>query len=349
MIRAIIFLFLFLFASFQGICQILSTDTGPEPKGGINKLALEYYKINFTKEQRKTLEGIELEFMYLIDEQGIPTLQKINGVDDQAVLDSLYQITSRLPGFYPRKIDDEIVSSIYFLKFQFPAYRVTENSLVFQNGHRYWEAKYEDFEYIRRSGERIDLMIGGMTNFFLGNPAHYLYPGGGMKMDLMYSGKKGIGGGLVMGFYGNKFKQNYPINSTRNQNPAPPTMLIGVAGSKIIWKQERKEFNLQAELNLAIQNITPRLSEADQDWVQLNGVSPGMVGNYLIQLGKNRTSYSYGSPAIIHHYLNFYGSVRPVLFNLKAATGVMLDVGIAYRMGIHAVDEYRLKPEFREK
>ncbi|PSR54360.1 hypothetical protein AHMF7605_12985 [Adhaeribacter arboris] len=165
-----------------------------------------------------------------------------------------------------------------------------------------------------------------------------------MKMDLMFTGKKGISGGLIMSFYGNKLKQEYHLFTSRDQNSAPPTMLLGVGVNKFIFQQEHREFNLQLAVCYAIQNITPKLNESDQEWTQLEGFSPGLVANYLVKIGKDKVGYYYGSPLLRNNYLNFHGAIRPVFFHLKQASGLMLELEISYRMGLHAVSEYKLKP-----
>lgn len=289
MIRTFTTIIIAVFTVVQGYCQIDSLNFGSEPIDGINKLVLEYYKIDFTKEQREKLQDIEIELIFSIDKIGVPTLEEINGVNEKAILDSLQQITNKISRFYPRTVNGIKESSLYFLKFQFPRYRITEDRIGFQNASRYKETDYEDFEYIYKSGERMDVLIGAVSNSFLGNPSKYLNTGGGMKIDVMFVGKGGIGGGLLMGFYGNRLKQNYPILSGREQNSAPPTLMLGLGLNKALIKKERRELNVQLELNYAIQNVTPKLGDSDDDWTQLNGFSPGIVSNYLIQIGKNKS------------------------------------------------------------
>lgn len=334
--------------TLQGFCQVDSLNFGPEPIGGLNQVAVEYYKIDFTKEQREILEEVELEFIYSISEEGIPSLEKINGISDKAILDSLRQKTNDLPRFYPRRVNGIRENSVYFMKLQFPKYEVANfnSTTTYQNTFRYKRARYEDFEYIHKSGDRLDILIGGVTNFFTGKPADYLEMGGGMKMDLMYMGKKGIGGSLVMSFYGNDLKQDFPIASSREQNTAPPTLLIGLGINKSLFKTERTEFIGQVELQYAVQNITPRLEEVDHDFTQFQGFSPGIVGNYVIQLGRNKASLYYGSPTLFTHNLNLHAAIRPMFFNFKEATGMMFELGISYRIAFFFVDEFRLKPEF---
>ncbi|MFT2010099.1 hypothetical protein ACMA1I_15605 [Pontibacter sp. 13R65] len=344
LLRAIILLLILTITNRKGYGQSGSHQTESGPVGGAAKLGLTYYKIDFTKEQRKLLQDKEIELTFLVDTSGVATLEDIKGVTDKAIRDSLQNASQKLPIFEPYTVNGEKESALYFLKFQLPKYRVADEQTAMQSMLTYNEASYEDFEYIHKSGERLDLLLGGVANTFLGSPGSYLHPGGGMKVDVMYRGRTGIGGGLIMSFYGNKLKQDYPILSGREQNPAPPTLLIGIGLNKTILKKERSESMLQAELALASQNITPRLGNEDEDWTQLKGFSPGLVGNYLIQFGKNRMYYAYGSPSIYSHYLNLHGAIRPVFLDLKQATGVMLELGVSYRFGAHIVEEYRLKP-----
>ncbi|WP_266205346.1 hypothetical protein [Pontibacter kalidii] len=333
-------------AALQGYGQTESIVSGPEPIEGIGKVALPFYKINFSKEQKELLQEKEIELIFLISADGTPVLEDVNGIDDAAILDSLRHAATQVSMFYPRTVDGVKESSLYFLQFQLPKYETKEASMQRQGIFRtkYKEPVYEDFEYIHKSGQRLDVLMGATANAFLGKPGAYLHPGGGMKVDLMYTGKKGIGGGMVMSFYGNELKQDYPISSSREQNSAPPTLLLGLAANKAFAAKERTEFMAQVELAYAVQNVTPKLEHGDEDWVQLEGFSPGIVLSYLVQLGKDKPGINYGTPSITNHYLNIHAAVRPVFFNLKEATGFMVEVGVSYRLSSHFVDEYRLKP-----
>ncbi|GHA61058.1 hypothetical protein [Pontibacter akesuensis] len=327
-------------AALQGHAQTGIGNYGPEPIGGTSKVALPFYKINFSEAQKQLLQQKEIELVFFIDEEGLPTLEDIKGTTDAAILDSLRSAAANIPLFHPRTVNGVKESALYFLQFQLPVY---EPAAAEERYVHYKTRAHEDFEYIHKSGQRLDILMGAVANTFLGKPNEYLQPGGGMKLDMMFTGKKGFGGGMVMSFYGNKLKQPYPISSGREQNSAPPMLMLGVAANKAFAEKERTEFNAQLELAYAVQNVTPKLEYEDEDWVQLKGFSPGVVVNYLIKLGKDRASFYYGAPTLYNHYLNVHGAVRPVFFNLKEATGLMLEVGLSYRLGTHFVDEYRLK------
>lgn len=331
-----------LFSIKAQVIDSLNQDVSP--KYGLNQLAIMYYGIDFTKAQRKEIENIEIEFIYLVDEFGNPTLSEINGVTNNEIIDSLKTKTQQIEKFNPQIRNGIAEASIYFMKLTFPTYKLNPRTLGLLQGSAYNEAKLEDFELLNESGQRFDMTIGGLVNQFIGNPAKHLGFGGGMKIDLGYSGKNNIIYGLNMSFYGNKLKKEYPINSFREQFEAPPTLLIGL----IIGKWFDK-FNIQSEINFGVQNITEKIGENDPDWVQLNGWSPGLVINYPLKFGKSNPMYYYGSPSLLENNLNLHFGLRYVKFSLKEATGIMVEMGVSYRMAIKRINEYKLRDEFLNK
>ena len=311
------------------------------PQGGVDALALEYYRIDFTKEQRQRLRDVRIEFIYQIDPQGVPILAEINGVSDRDLVDSLRSRTPMLPRFNPRILEGTPQSALYIMQLVFPAYPAPRPTAGELQTHAYHQARLEDFDYIHKSGQRFDMNIGGTANLFAGRAGQYLAPGGGMKIDLAYTAVNQLLYGLNMSFYGNRLKQEYPLAVNREQLPAPVTLMIGAVFGK--WFNR---FSAQLELNLAYQNVTERLGDIDTAWVQLSGWSPGLVINYPLQLGRERPQYYYGSPVLLAHQLNFHLGVRPVFLSIREATGAMLEVGVSYRMGLHMVDRYKLKESF---
>ncbi|KAA5544229.1 hypothetical protein [Adhaeribacter rhizoryzae] len=345
MLKIILKTLFILLLALPAYSQAVDTlNTPAKPRDGLTQLALAYYKIKFTKEQRKQLVGVELEFIYSVTPDGTPTLEEVHGTNEPAIIDSLKRITSLLPKFQPKRENGINESDLLFMKLQFPRYRVAAEPLHNYN-FGYKAFTLNDLEYIHKSGSRIDGLIGVLGNGFAGNAGKHLGLGGGMKMDMLYTGKNGFGGGMTMSFYGNKLKEPYPLQVTRAQNNAPPTLFLGIIASKLLSQKEQSNFNLQLELNYAIQNVTPKESENDKDWVQLQGFSPGLVANYALKIGKDKLYYYYGSPMLYSNYFNLNGGIRPIFFNLKEASGLMLEFGISFRMGMHGVTEYKLKPE----
>jgi hypothetical protein len=306
-----------------------------EPEGGVNRLAIVYYKIRFTGEQRARLQNRELEFIYTVNPQGNADLEDVKGIADRDILDSLYNRNPYLPQFiFPQGLSSQR-NSIYFMKLSYPDYSFTRFV-------RYKRLRLNDFESIETKG-RWDMIFGGMVNQFAGSSSEYLSTGGGMKIGFSYAGEKGYGANLNMSFYGNELKKDYPLTTTRAQNRTPPTLLIGIGLQKSFEQKEKSGWELQLELSYAIQNVTPRLTNNDNDWVQFKGFSPGIVINYFKQLGNKKVSDYYGNPVLISHNLNFHAGPRVLVYNFKEANGVMLEIGISYRMGIHPIHSYRLK------
>ena len=308
------------------------------PKEGVNGLAIKYYGIEFTEAQRLLLKDKEIEFIFLIDKKGKATLSEVNGIDNKTIIDSLINKTEEIENFNPRIKNSIPEESIYFMKLTFPTYQMTSNKLGLLQGSAYKEANLEDFEYITLDNSHLDLIFGGMINQFIGKPYDYLKLGGGMKMNLSYTDSKNYLYGLNMNIYGNQLKKEYPLNNTRQQLSAPPTLLVGLIFGKSINK-----IDVQAELNIASQNITERLGTDDENWIQLKGWSPGILVNYPIRLGKQRPTYYYGQPSLFENNLNLSFGIRYLFLSIPEASGLMAELGVSYRMTIRKVKEYKLK------
>ncbi len=308
------------------------------PKKGINQLAIEFLGIEFTKDQRALIEGREIEFIFHVEKDGKPELKEINGVTDSLVIHLLQKKAKELDYFNPRIVKGDARASIFFMKLEYPKYQMTAKKLGRIKAGLYNESKLEDFEYLEKSKKRYDLLIGGVTNQFIGSISKYLGVGGGMKIDLSYTNEKSNFFGLNMSFYGNKLKKDYPLNTTKEQLAAPPTLLIGLVAGKWI-----NRINIQGELNIAVQNITQKIGDNDQDWIQLNGWSPGLILNYPIKFGGEKTTYYYGAPSLINNHINLHFGIRYLDLSIKEASGIMTEIGISYRLGVIGIREYKLK------
>lgn len=310
------------------------------PLIGTNQLAIKYYGIDFTKEQREEIDNIEIELIFLIDEYGNPTLSEINGVSNKIIVDSLKNKTNEIGKFNPTIKNGVPESSIYFIKLSFPSYKFNQRTYGLLQGSAYNEARLDDFEYLIESGQNIDLVIGGFINQFIGNPSKHLSIGGGMKFNIEYTAKNKLYYGLNISFAQNGLKEDYPINSQREQI-SPVTGFVGFTFGKWI-----SNYSLQFDLDLSVHNITEKIGDVDPDWVQLNGWSPGIVLNYPILLGSENPSYYYGAPALIGNNLNLSVGLRYLSYSLNEATGFMAEFGVSYRMKVKGVKEYKLKDQF---
>ena len=339
--KAAISLLLPIILCFECLAQnIDSRNTDPSPVGGVNRLALNYFGIEFTKEQRRELKTSELELIFLIESTGKSILEEINGIQDTHIIDSLVNRSNNIL-FNPKLENGIPKEALYFLKLEFPAYAPVFSTLDHANLYLFHKSEIEDFDFLEISSRRIDLMIGGLLNHFVGNPGSYLATGGGFKVDVSWAGDHHYLFGLSMSIYGNKLKKNYPLHTTRKQFDSPPTMLIGATFGKWISPiNGERNFNLQIELNYSIQNLTENQVKNDPDWVQLRGFSPGVVLNYSKQIGRNRTSSFYGGPTLASNNLNFSLGIKPIFFNLSEATGLMIEFGIGYRLTGHLVTDF---------
>jgi len=316
-------------------------DQEASPKNGINQLAIEFYGIEFTKEQRTLIAGKEIEYIFQIAQDGKPIPSKLNGVSDTVIINKFYQKAQVLADFNPRIIDGKPIDCIYFLTIEFPSYKMTERRVGLMQASLYNAASIADFEYIEKSKTRYDLLIGGMSNQLIGNPSEHLGIGGGMRIDLSYTNKKSYLFGLNMNIYGNKLKKYYPINTTREQFSSPPTLLIGAIVGKWLNK-----INIQGELNIAVQNITEKIGDNDPDWIQLKGWSPGIVVNYPIKFGKDNPIYYYGMPSLFNNHINLHIGIRYLDLSIKEASGFMTEIGISYRMSMLGIKRYKFKEQY---
>jgi hypothetical protein len=64
------------------------------------------------------------------------------------------------------------------------------------------------------------------------------------------------------------------------------------------------------------------------------------------QLGNKKVSDYYGRPVLLSHNLNFHTGFRSLFYDVKVANGLMIEVGISYRMGIHPIQSYRFKEDY---
>lgn len=314
------------------------------PKGGLNKLALLYYGIEFTKEHRKEIEGVEIEFVFEVDETGKAQLAELNGVANSIIEDSLMSKNKEMIEFLPSIKDGIAQSAFYFMKLTLPSYQETEIVRGWWMADAYREAKLEDFAVLKKSNRRFDILFGGAVNQFIGSPSNYLKIGGGIKMDLTYANQNQYYYGLLMAAYFNGRKKDYSISSTREQFSSVPSIVMGA----IIGKWYDK-FGLQAELSFAAQNITEKLNDSDKDWVQFRGFSPALVLNYPMRFGKDKPYYYYGSPALYSNYMNLHLGVRHWFLSEKEASGLMLEFGLAYRLVVHGINEYQFRKEYQER
>jgi len=92
-----------------------TTFTPAEPIGGIERLSLRYYDIEFTPAQRTLLVGVDVEMIFLVSDEGVASIQSVNGVRNLAIIDSLYTRDAVLPGLQPQMQGGIPKQSLYFM------------------------------------------------------------------------------------------------------------------------------------------------------------------------------------------------------------------------------------------
>jgi hypothetical protein len=279
-----------------------------EPHNGLSNLAIHFYSIDLTNEQRAILNDTEIELIFLIDSLGVPILKDINGLSDQNIIDSLKKSIYKIPKFYPKKVNGKSEESIYFLKLSFPSYRMTEEKLQYMQSLSFKKVKLADFEFIEKSNSSIDVVFSGQLNQFIGHPQQHLKTGGGMKIDISYTSTKKYNYGLDMSFYGNTLKLPYILQSNKEQLSGPPSLFVGAFLGK-----KMNRFNINFEMNLFVQNITQKINDRKEDWVQFKGWSPGFTIHYPIKFGKDIPRFQFGDLTIYNNCINLNFGLKSMI------------------------------------
>ncbi len=341
-ILTFIFFFIFSISNGQDIKTIVIQEA--TPKDGLNSLAIHFYSIDFTKEQRLLINNVEFELIFLVDSFGKPTLKEVNGTTDKNIIDSLKISSTKIQNFNPKKVNGKGEESIYFLKLTFPSYNMTEGRLQYLQSEAFQEANLEDFEKIEKANSSFDIIFGGGLNQFIGNPSKHLKIGGGFKMDLYYTAENQYSFGLDLSFYGNTLKTPYIVSSKREQLKAPPTMFVGaIIGRKI------NKLSVNFELNAFVQNITEKIGENDKDWLQFKAWSPGLTLNYPIKIGKDIPRFQYSELSVYNNCINLNFGVKSLLLTEKQVTGLMFEFGLGYRLANTRVKAYKMKENWKKQ
>ncbi|MEM1328084.1 MAG: hypothetical protein AAGI23_19155 [Bacteroidota bacterium] len=327
-----------LLLAFSAQSQTTVLDREPSYPSGLNRLALVYYGIDFSKEQRKVLSERPVEFYFLIDTVGGYELAEINGIDDAAILDSLQQRTMQLSPFIPALEAGKPVEAFYILQMSFPKYGTTRQQTSLGNSGSYRRLRAEDFEYVERGKDHFSWMIGLGGSQFVGQATDYLGTGFGMLTDVRYTTQKEQIFGISINLFDQPLRQNLPIESNRPQGDNITGGIVAFSYGK--WFQQ---FSIHAELGFSMQNVTPKLNNEDRDWVQLRGWSPGIVLNYPIQLGRDHISGYYLNPTIFTNNINLHAGLRYIDSPLPEVSGLLFEIGVGYQMMFYQVESFQLK------
>lgn len=336
MIRTVLFIVFLIAGSVQA--QTDTTSTVAEPSGGIERLAWVFYTIEFTSEQRQSLAGRPLEFFFYVDHTGEAKLESTNGTDDQAIIDSLMTAGQVLPPFTPATKGGMAVPSLYMMKLTFPSYQPSSSSFYTTTVHPYiGKYRLSDFDTLAVDHPSIHILFGGFANGFTGPAGNFLGPGGGFKVEMVFFDSNLMYYGMNMAFSGNERKRDYRISDEREQEGFPPTLFLGITAGKKL-----RDFLIQVDADLALQNIITIDSNSEREPVQFWGFSPALVINYPIGIGSRVVVNHFGSVRF-DHYLNVHTGYRHLFMDNSQAKGGMWELGLSWRFANSPVRHYRFR------
>jgi hypothetical protein len=313
------------------------------PEGGSQKLLLHFYKTDFTPEQRMSLSGVVLELIFEVESDGTAILEKVNGTTDISIIDRIFATASTLPRFEPARRGGIAEPSIYITQIAFAPYPDADPYYHSGTDLRYRQpASRNDFEMLE-TGTRMDILFGILINQFDGVANEYMKTGGGMKVDIMFTGKRKTGAGLTMGLYINGSKKDFPVYTVYQQDQERSTILIGPAIGRIMREWPGQELYVQLEACYALLGVVSSENTYDNDYLNFNGFSPGFVVNYIVNVGRERFITHYGTPSLSRNSVSFHAAIRPLFYERREASGVMVEFGIAWRLQMYRVQAYRLR------
>lgn len=348
--RYFLYLILLAIPVFCSAQDIRENYRDAEPEGGVEKLAKSFFSINFQNEEQRELMGKHLELVFHIDQMGVPTLEAVFGTDNNVIRDSFLQKTEEIPLFIAARAGGDYTESMYALGLTYPSFQTVYQYLQKSNIHAFRKAKMEDFEKLELKDSRFDLVFGGVVNTPAGSISNHLRSGGGLKLDFIFTGRNGWGGGLVATGHYNRLFNNFSIPSTVPNLKYPTTNMIGLSANKWMALGEKLHgLLLQLELNYTYFLLTEKEEINDPESVVFKGFSPGLSVHFPIQIGQPTTSTLYYSPALVSHYINIHAAIRPLFLDFRQARGILFELGLSYRMGIIRVKSYEFKETHLQK
>ena len=336
-------IFLFSLMVFGSYAQTDTTYSDPEPIGGINRLALVYYDIEFTKEQRKLLEDVTLEMVFAVSKEGIAQLERVNGIQNRSLIDSLYAQNPQLIGFKPAMQGGMPLESLYFMKFRYPDYKMNTQEIPIRSPFYQKKIDKSQFEELDETGRGLDFTFQGIFTNHFGQADKYLKPGGGVQLGLEYVSAIGLYYGLGFDMYANRADQLIAVEDSLPYLHSPFSVATGVYVGKHF-----NQLYIQVELYYSSIAITKSYSESGTAGTYYEGFSPGLFANYVVPFHKNkeRIIINSGQPYFNRTSLNFRGGFRGFIMDRPEVSGVMLELGVGVRFGSYFIKKYRLKDSY---
>jgi hypothetical protein len=352
--RSIIAIFFMLHSAMLCAQAIDPSDAEAEPKGGEALVTIVYYRIDFTQEQLEYLRTHEAELIFSVSDKGKAVLEKVNDIDNRAVIDSMMRVSHQLPEFFPKISNGRAVNAVYFMKLAWPHYEqlLPQQQQPFQPMvpymmtpflqpgpiHKKKLDEFESYTYLYR----YDMTFGGLTSSPMGNMANYSQGSGGIRFDCMFFGSKGWGGGFSTFFISNRRIRPYPGTSLSSLSSRMPSTFFSFNVGKVL---ERKagDILIQFEPAFVMQELLSYDNFSSGKPNFLMGFSPGVSIHYALGIGPGHMNQYYYFPTAIRNYVNFHVAARPMVMNLNDARGVMMEAGISYRLALKHVRDYKLR------
>ena len=339
----LVIIFLLIIIDISVSAQIDTSYTQAEPIGGLNRLALVYYDIEYTPEQRKLLENVEVELIFTVSDEGIATLETVNGITNTTLIDSLFAQTPNLPKFQPELRGGIPKQSLYWIRFQFPTYQTYYPEIQTPIGFYQQKINKNQFKVLEESGVAFDFVIQGVFVNHFGNADKYLKPGGGVQMGFEFLTPSEMYYGLGLNMLGNKAALPMTVKDTMPYFKSPFTVTTGLYVGKRFEK-----FSVQLEIYYANITVTESDVEKDIDGTSYSGFGPGIFANYPVQLNKRKervTMHSW-SPFINRYALNIRGGIRGFFMENSQANAILLELGVGIRFGSYFIERYRMKDSY---
>lgn len=305
-----------------------------------SRMALHYFRIDWSDAQWENLAGRRVTMIYFIDEVGEPFLEKLQGIDDAAIIDSFQVATGRLPYFMPAYENGQSVTSLYSVQLVFPSFGYS-NSLAQWEPHDFEYPEpmtvYElDSAYVKESNMVfMDINVNFLNH--LGTVGSYLKPGGGF--DLHLGGRWSPRWGAALSFGGELMERNRPFPDDPYPNRGDKTssgVWIGGLVDRVLTISDRGLLSLRGELGYGQLNAANRLDSGDEEgWVAYRGVHTGVSVNYAIRLSRYMPNFNYDPEVTTAQYyaLNLTAGLRYRYYGNDQGRGAFWFIGVGYRMG----------------
>ncbi len=338
--RILSFVLIFLVFSSEIFCQTLPLNRDAEPLGGMMAMDRVFNRIRFNTSQLSILSSREISLVFRVDTAGNAALIEVIGVSDSVIMDSIAVAAESIPRFRPTLRAGKAIPSIYIFPME---WRIASSPAlvppvtVVQVPHA---LGLENIENIIFRSFRMDYFAVGVGNAYGGNVAGHLRPGGGVSIGALAVSHVGFGAGMVLNAYGNKLYTPYSLATSRPQFTYPATVMLGVVVRREMMHKPGVTLACDLELCMTVQSLTEKVTDPDPDWVQLRGFSPGVVLTLGKTLGKEVVGFSAGKTTLSRREVLFTAGVRPLLYALDAARGILIEVGVGLNLSSRGIIYY---------